>query len=242
MPRGKPAVSTLEIDDQEVTLSANSTGSFSEIIDIQVPHGHRYEFPATQPLELYAYTHESGSVSSNSTDTVSLSNNLVNSPALRDIPTSNGGENSITGQYSLVVWDDNDNIQSEVDSVDYSGNSFDYTNSDGSKDNLEIYYLWQDASQVEFRRYTPDLESYEIVHQKPMRAFHEASVFSGDSQITFPESFTLNEKEHLKVMVKTGVDLTRWDNFNANNAYSPNDLDTYSYSDFSFPVRRISRK
>lgn len=243
MPVSDIGVSTINIDDTEVTTSANATGEFSAIIDIQIPSGYRYEFVPGHPLEMYVPAHESATVSATggSTGTVSLSHDLVNSPAVRGVDTS-ASETEINGQRDLVVWDDQNDIQTGVASVDYDANEFDYTNSDGSADDLEVYYLWGDSAQVEFRTYTPDEERYEKELIKPMRSFHSGRVFSQESYITFPEPFTMMEKEHLKVSVKTNVDLSNWDVYNEGQSGSPGDFQTYSYADFSLPVRKVPMK
>ena len=241
MPANRHEVTTVDIRDSEVTLSTNTTDEFSAIVDIQVPAGYRWEFPGDKPIQFFAYTHESKSVSANSTETVNLSNDLVNSPAVRDVETGSA-ETSVTGQRSLVVWDDNDDIQTGVDSVNYSGNSFDYTNSDGSQDNLEVFYLWADTSQLEFRTYTPDEERFEKKWIGTMRQFHESQVYKRQSHITFDEPFTMLEKEHLKMHVKTPVDLTNWDVLGPSPSSSPGNFDTYSYSDLQIPVKKIPMK
>lgn len=238
MPQHNP-VTYLHIDSEEVvSLSANTTGEFSVIADISIPEGWRYEFPRNEPIEFFAYTHESFTVTASSTETKSLSNNLVNSPALRDIDTG-ASETAITGPRSLVVWDDEDDIQTGVDSVDYDANEFTYTDSDAGDNPLEVFYLWGDSSQVEFRHYNPAEDEYEKRFQTTMRRFHESRVFDSDSYITFDNQFTAREKDHLKVTLKTDVDLTNWDVYDENQGGGPGTMTTYSYSDFAIPVRKI---
>lgn len=232
-------VTQISLADSEVTTATNTTGEFSNIIDIQVPAGMRYVFPSNWGMQMYVYTHESATVTTDSgTETVNLSNNIVNSPTVRDVPTSSS-ETSTTGQYSLVVWDDTDDIQTGVASVDYAANSFDYTTSDTTDDDLEIWYLWGDSAQVEFRRYTPSEEDYDKELIKTMREFHEADVFNTQSQITFGSQFSMREKEHLKVSVKTDVDLTNWDVIGPSPSSSPGDFTTYGYSDIRIPVKKV---
>jgi hypothetical protein len=238
MPRNA-GVKTVSIADPEVSLQTNTTGEFSNIIDIQVPQGETWTFPSSEShgLEMYVYTHESTTVSG--TQTVTLSNNIINSPARRDVDTS-AAETQITGPRSLVVWDEDTSsgIQTGVDSVDYDANEFDYSETNGG--NLEYYYLPGDSSQVEFRKYNAVEEDYDKVFQTSMRAFHESDVYNKNSRITFPDSFSLREKEHLKVSVKTDVDLARWLNFDASNPYTPGSVDTWSYSYFKLPVIKRS--
>lgn len=234
-------VSTLQITDQEVSLSSNLTGQFSTIADIQVPNGMRYEFPAGMGIECFIYTHESATVTTDSgTETVSLSNDLVNSPAVSDIPTS-ASNTASNGMYSLVVWDDESDIQTGVNSVDYDANSFDYTTPSATDRDLEVYYLWKDPSQLEFRTEPRSEESFDIEKSLSVRNFHEASVFNQNAAVTFSQPFTLDEKEHLKLTVKTDVDLTNWDTLPGDGS-SPGTVDTYGYSDFSIPVRKVPKK
>lgn len=228
------------MDDSEVSTFENVTGEFSTILDIQVPRGYRYEFVPTHPLEMYVPTHETFNQTANSTDTHTLSNNLVNSPALRDVETS-ASETAVSGPRSLVVWDDALDIQSGVASVDYDANEFTYTESNGANDDLEAYYLWGDSAQVEFRHYTPSEEDYDKQLIKSMRAFHQARVFSDESRISFPEPFTLMEREHLKITVKTDVDLSNWDAA-PDSASTPGDFETYGFADLSLPVRKVPMK
>jgi hypothetical protein len=66
-------------------------------------------------------------------------------------------------------------------------------------------------------------------------------VFNTNAAITFSQPFTLDEKEHLKLTVKTDVDLTNWDTLPGDSS-SPGGVDTYSYSDFSIPVRKVPKR
>ena len=235
MPSG---VGTVTIADSEVTLSTNTTGEFSAVVDIQVPHGQRWTFPSdsTHGIEFYGYTHQSETVTTDSgTETVTLDNNLVNSPALRDIETSSS-TTEITGPRSLVVWDNESDFQTGVNAVDYDANSFDYTTPSATDRPLEIYYLWGDSAQLEFRSYDRAEEEYQKELIKSVREFHEADVYNENSRISFPESFTLRSKEHLKLTLKTDVDMTNWDSFDSNNPNTVSGLDTYSYSYFKLPV------
>lgn len=237
-------IQSLGIDDREVTLSENTTGQFSAVIDIEVPKGYRYVFPGGEPVEMFIPVHESQTVTTdNGTETVNLSNDLVDSPSVRNVPTSSS-ETATSGHYDLVVWDDTLGDQTGVASVDYSGNSFDYTTGDTTDDDLNFWYLWGDSSQVEFRHYTPDEEEYEKELSTSMRRMHKSSTFSRTGYVTYDNQFTMLEKEHLKVHIKTDVDLTDWGVYDASadnwvDSTSPGTTDTYSYADFSFPVKRV---
>lgn len=236
-------VTTVNLEDQEVSTFENVTGEFSDIVDIQVPKGYRYEFVPTQTLEMFIPTHESVTVTTDSgTETVNLSNNLVNSPSVRDVETSSSNA-AVSGPRSLTVWDDQSDIQSGVESVDYDANSFDYVTPDATDRDLEVYYLWGDQAQVELRHYTPAEEDYDKELIKSMRSFHAADVYSHDGAITFPEPFTLMEKEHLKVTVKTDVDLTNWDaHAGDGSSDTPGDFETHGHPRVSIPVRRVPMK
>lgn len=244
MPGNSVGLSTVTLDDSSVTTSENTTGEFSTIIDIEVPRGYRYEFVPGQPLQMYVPTHETFSQGASATDTHNLSNNIVNSPALRDVETSSS-ETEIKGPRSLVVWDDegNHDFQTGVNSVDYAGNSFDYTDSNNAGGDLEVYYLWVDSAQVEFRHYTPSEEDYDKQLIRSMRSFHQANVHDRPGWIRFPEPFTMMEREHLKVTVKTDVDLSNWDAQSGDgSSNTPGDIETYGYPDLSLPVRKVPMK
>ena len=163
----------------------------------------------------------------------------MNSPALRVIDPSSS-TTAITGPRSLVGWDNESDFQTGVNAVDYDANSFDYTTPDATDRPLEIYYLWGDSAQLEFRSYDRAEEEYQKELIKSVREFHEADVYNSNSRITFPESFTLREKEHLKLTLKTDVDLTNWDSFDSDNPNAVSGLDTYSYSYFKLPVIKES--
>lgn len=231
-------VDDIDITDEEVTLNTNTTGEFSEIIDIQVPKGYRYEFVKGHPITMFIYTHESFTVSASSTETKNLSNDLVNSPVMRDIETSSA-ETQIYGPRSLVVWDDEDDIQTGVDSVDYSADSFAYTDSDANANPLEVFYLFGDSSSVQFREYQPDEETFDVRYSDNIRAFHTTNVYDSTQMIQFGSTFTLEEKQHLKVAINTDVDLTNWDVYDENQGGGPGTMTTYSYSNFSIPVRKV---
>lgn len=236
-------VTTINLGDQEVSTQTNTTGEFSSIVDIQVPNGYRYEFVPNQTLEMFIPTHESTTVTTDSgTETVNLSNNLVNSPSVRDVETSSSNT-SVSGPRSLVVWDDQSDIQTGVNSVDYDANSFDYTTPDTTDRDLEVYYLWGDQAQVELRHYVPSEEDYDKELIKSMRSFHSADVYTTDGRITFSEPFTAMEKEHLKVTVKTDVDLSNWDaTAGDGSSDTPGDIETHGFPRMSIPVRRVPMK
>lgn len=240
MPGRSVGVSTVSIDDSEVDTFENVTGEFSTIIDIQVPRGYRYEFVPGHPMEMYVPTHETFTQTASATDTHALSNNLVNSPAIRDVEESSS-ETQISGPRDLVVWDEEEGFQTGVAAVDYANNAFDYTDSDTNGHDLQAYYLWGDSAQVEFRHYTPSEEDYDKQLIKSMRSFHQARVFSDESRIRFPEPFTLMEREHLKVTVKTDVDLSNWD-ASPDDSSTPGSIETYGYADLSLPVRKVPMK
>lgn len=235
-------VTTLSIGDQEVTTSANSTNAFSEIIDIQVPQGFKYEFPSDRGLSMYVLLHESITGAGTGTNTQTLGNDLVNSPTVADVPTGNDDSTEVSGRHDLVIWDDGRDYQTSVDTVDYDANSFDYNNQSGDPSDLEVYYLWGDPSQLEFRTYggTENESGFEKKAITTMREFHMANVYSKDERVTFSDSFVLRQDEHLKVEVKTAVDLANWDaQVGDGSSSTPGDIETYSYSNFQIPVRRI---
>lgn len=232
--------STINVYDSEVSLSSNTTGQASEIIDVKVPQGYRYEFPAEPKphgIQLFMMTHEQ-TTAPTGTNTISLSNDLVNSPSRRDVGTS-GGETATSGASSLVVWDDDSGVatQTEVDAVDYDADTYDYTNSTGTASTHEVFYLWGESSEIEFRHYQKDLQDFDHVGGGTAREFHLSSVFSDEEKVAFGRRFTVNEKEHLKVYLNSSVDLTNWDAVNSGDGPGSN-VDTRSYSYFELPVRK----
>lgn len=242
MSASQVPVTTVSLSDEEVSTSENTTGQFSEIVDIQVPEGFKYEFPSREPIGLWVYVHESKTNVGTGTNEVTLSNDLVNSPSVAGVPTSVDDSTAQPGQYSLVIWDDDRDQQTGVDAVDYAGDHFDYNNQSGTTSDLELFYLWGDSSQVEFRSYTGTEESFKKRKIDAMRNFHLAEVFRQPEMIAFDNSFTLREKHHLKIHVKTGVDLANWDDQpgdGAANTVGDGDIEMYSYSDIHVPVRRI---
>lgn len=242
MPTDQHEVTTIDLSDQGVTTQTNTTGEFSNIIDIEVPAGYRYEFPTNHTIEAFIYNHETTTVSSGATDeTQNLSNNLVNSPAVRDIP-ANGSETALGGPRDLVVWDDEESSQVDVDAVDYDANTFDYSDTGTAESDLQVWYLWGDSAQVEFRSYTATEESYDKELIRSMRHFHQADTLNRHGRVAFQSPFTLMEKEKLSVSVKTDVDLTNWDT-TADSAISPGSHSgIYGYSDITIPVRKIPMK
>lgn len=242
MPQHQHEVTTINLDDQGVSTFTNTTGEFSNIIEIEVPSGYRYEFPTGHPVEAFVYTHESDTVSSGASNaTTNLSNNLVNSPAVRDVP-ANGSESALSGPRDLVVWDDQEGSQVDVDAVDYSANTFDYSDTGAAESDLQIWYLWGDSSQVEFRSYTATEESYDKELIRSMRQFHSANTLNRNGYVTFQSPFTLMEKEKLAVTVKTGVDLTDWDTRDTSAISPGSHTSIYGYSDVNIPVRKIPMK
>lgn len=243
MPQHQHEVTTINLDDQGVSTFTNTTGEFSNIIEIEVPSGYRYEFPTQHSVEAFVYTHETDTVASGATDaTTTLSNNLVNSPAVRDIP-ADGSESAISGPRDLTVWDDEAGSQVDVDAVDYDANTFDYSDTGSAESDLQVWYLWGDSSQVEFRSYTATEESYDKELIRSMRHFHNANTINRNGYVTFQSPFTLMEKEKLAVSIKTDVNLDNWDARPDDGELSPGShTGIHGYSDVHIPVRKIPMK
>lgn len=237
---GNTPWSTVTIHDNEVSLSDNNnlTDEMAEIVDIKVPAGMRYEFPSEPVyggLQMFLMTHESATAPTG-TNTISTSNDLVNSPALSEIGTSSS-ETAETGHTSLVVFDDTADIQTGVSSVNYSGNSFDYSNGTASSKTLHFWYTWGDASQIEFRHYDKSVEDYDRVGSETAAGFHTRNVHTEQQQEGFGRPFTAGPKEHLKVYINTPVNLTNWDDLDAGSGPATS-AGSRSYSYFQFPVRK----
>lgn len=212
-------LSTIGIQGSEVTLSQNQTGDFSEVIDVEIPEGYRYEFPSTRPMELFMFTHESKTTNgtAGTTETFALANDLINSPAMSDAPVS-------AGQADLVLFEDG--TQVAPDSVNYSADEFTFTNNTGGS-TLDVYYLWGDPSKIEARAYDTTLESYDVVVGETANALHSAKTFSELEQITYNNNFVLRESEHLQFHINTSVDLSNWevvDGSGPNGTDSPSNM------------------
>lgn len=242
MPQHQHEVTSINLDDQGVSTFTNTTGEFSNIIEIEVPSGYRYEFPTGHSVEAFVYNHEVTTASSGATDEEqTLSNNLVDSPAMRSVPAA-GSESEIVGPHDLVVWDDEEGSQVDVDAVDYTANTFDYSDSGAAESDLQVWYLWGDSAQVEFRNYSATEESYDKELIRSMRHFHSANTLNRNGYITFQSPFTLMEKEKLAVSIKTDVDLTNWD-VRSESAISPGShTGVHGYSDVHIPCKKIPMK
>lgn len=242
MVTNKHEITTINLSDQGVSTQTNTTGEYSNIIEIEVPSGYRYEFVPNHTIEMFVYTHETATVSSGASNAAqSLSNNLVNSPAVREVPASSS-ESAISGPRDLVVWDDEEGAQVDVDAVDYDANTFEYSDTGAAESDLQIWYLWGDSAQVEFRSYTATEESYDKELIRSMRHFHSADTLNRNGRVSFQSPFTLMEKEKLAISVKTDVDLGNWD-VTSESAISPGSHSgIYGYSDVTIPVRKVPMK
>jgi hypothetical protein len=133
---------------QDFTLTDGTSGERSKIASYQpkVPLALRQD--TDMRLVIVAaeeFTHSGGG----STDTFNLSQNIVNSPT----------------STALVLYDDGDIVQ--PDSVDYGGDSFDYTDNDTST--LHALYVARDASVLEIEKSAPRSQGNvtEVVFDEP---------------------------------------------------------------------------
>jgi len=230
-----PDPSTLTLSDTAVSTSENITGEKSQIIDIRVPKGERWIVPGNEGLEMFLMVHEQFTTdgSGGSDETFNLSNDLANSPVVSDADDSQssaGAEVDANGAADLVVYDEG--VQKAVVSVDYDGDSFDYADAD-TDSTLDVYYLWGDSSQIEGRKYDKVLESYSVPFASTAARMHRANVYDDKQKQTFQNQVTLQEKEHLRFVVTTDVDLANWAAYDGGGPNS-----TTSYSRVAIPVIR----
>lgn len=238
MPAG---YTTIRLDAGFVTTQANRTGEMSEIIDIRTPAGKRFDYPADRGLELFLMTHESFTTDSTggNQETFSLSNELADSPALNGDGGADGEDTSppSSGQADLVLYDSG--TQVAPDAVRYNShssnpNEFDYTNPDASADTLDVYYVWEDSSQIEGRYYKANEEEHDQVFGTTGGEMHTARVYHQEDKVTFMNSFSAGPKERLKFFVNTQVDLTNW-NSNTGDQAEPTS-GAASFSHIRIPV------
>lgn len=228
---------TIGLEKQFVSTQSNTTGEFSEIIEVQAPAGKEFQFHENDSIQLFAYTHEQFTHGGTGVETFNLTNDLVNSPSVTDVPTGES-ENAHSGRYDIVVWDNNQGNQVGVESVDYANDSFDY-DSNATPD-LDVYYLWQDTSKLRAEAYVANEQSYAPVYGNSFSALHSVQLGSSNERQTFRNSFKLGPKEKLKFFVNTQVDLENWDDTSSGSG--PNSSNSFSYLRLPVTIRDAARQ
>lgn len=119
------------------TYSSNTTGEKSTVATYQAPRPIRIREDREFDLAVPAYETQDTD-GSGTQQTISLSNNLLDTPATE----------------ALVVWSDGSPVPASDLTVDYAANEFQYTDS-GSVETLDIYYIPRDPAVVEFKKVAP---------------------------------------------------------------------------------------
>lgn len=232
--RGRNDLKTISLKSNTVTTQENRTGDFSEFLTVRVPKSYRYTFPSDKQVELFLPTHETfDTAGSGAQQTFELSHDLAESPAT----AGSGGEDRedtsppTRGQSDLVLYADGDRV--EPDAVRYHDHEddpseFDYED-DGTEQELDVYYLWRDSSQINARVEERNEESFERVFGSTAAATHTAKTFSDLQTVTFSNRFTVDEKERVRFVINSDVSLANWDAGMGDSDPGPNDTKSYAH-------------
>jgi len=126
-----------ELSQDDLTLHDNTPGERSLIAEYKArrPFGLRQD--AVFDLNLIAYESFSTDGSAGNTETFNLGHDLVDAVAVAD---------------DFVLYEGPNEVQ--PDSVDYSADSFDYTD-DGTNNTLHAFYVSSDQAHVEIEKHAP---------------------------------------------------------------------------------------
>lgn len=230
---------TITLKSSDVSTEANRTGDFSTFMTVRVPKGYRYVFPQDKALEVFVPTHESFDTGgAGSQETFNLSHDLANSPSVSGTPDSSGVDSSppTRGQADLVLYSDGSRVA--PDQVDYDNDTFAYTDG-GTVETLDVYYLWQDASQINARWENRTGEKHKRVFGTTAAAGHTTKTFSNLEELRFMNRFEADQKERVRFLVNTNVDLTNWDADMGGASAGPNG--TKSYAHIRIPVYKVPK-
>lgn len=228
----------IEMESPFVTTQSNTTGEFSEIVEVQTPVGHRFEYDPNRPIEFFMMTHEqktTGGVGAQ--ETFNLANALADSPHL-DGDSGTDGEDTAppsNGSADLVLY--SDGVQVAPDAVRYhdhatGADQFDYTDG-GAVETLDVYYVFRDSFQINGEYYVANEQSWEPVFTGT-RGLHVSNIYNDEEMYTFHNAFTVGPKEKLKFQISTAVDLANW-NSNTEDGTEPT-AGAAAFSSFRLPV------
>jgi hypothetical protein len=128
---------------EDFTRTQGSSGSPTDIATFEAPED--MEIRPGKRLKIAIPVVETTTTNGTGSQTVSLSNDIIESPNTQDILIySNEG----SGDPDTVV---------EPSSVDYDANSFDYDDG-GSAEDLEIYYIARNPGTVDIKKVAPQTE------------------------------------------------------------------------------------
>lgn len=226
---------SIQISDTEVeSLTPNRTGDLSEIADIRVPKDYVYVFPPDRPIQMYLPVHEHFTASGNADETFALSNDLAESAWMRQ--TTSGAGNGIasnSGRENLMVFQNGSQVAPNT--VDYDANEF-TLDGPSADDDIDVYYAWQDGGEVHIRSRQANLEGYKQRLGHTVAGFHNPNVYDKDEMVPWKNSFALDEKERLEVLVDSDVDLDGWQHYGGggNNG-------SRSFAYFQLPCYKIPK-
>lgn len=132
---GSPGrIARSDFDDD--TNTPNTTGELEEIARWTVPRPRVLRGDKPVRIVVPAYETFSTDGTASNTETFSLANDIIESDAAED----------------LVLYNEGSRV--DADSIDYSNNTFDYTDS-GTNNDLDVWYVVGDAARVLFEKEAP---------------------------------------------------------------------------------------
>jgi hypothetical protein len=141
---GEPG--TLSIGEMD-NDGPNTTGEDSIVLSHRVDRARQLRADRNVRIVVPAFESFTTDGTADNTETFNLSHNIIDSPA---------GEN-------LVLWEAGNRVQ--PDSINYSGDSFDYTD-DGTGNNLYAWYIPQDAASVSIVKRAPKGQSGTVLQEE----------------------------------------------------------------------------
>ena len=221
-----------------VTTQSNTTGEFSEIIEVETPIGRELRYDPSRPIEFFLMAHDSFTTGgAGSQETFVLSNKLADSPLLDGESGTDGEDTSppSNGSADLVVYSDGGQVAADAvryDTHSSNPNEIDYTDG-GSVEELDVYYIIRDSFEIEGRVYVANEQAYDRTFTGT-KGLHVQNVRNENEQYNFYNSFRVGPKEKLRFFIKTDVDLANW-NSNTDDQSAPTS-GAVSFSKMRLPV------
>lgn len=158
---------------EEGTTQANNIGENSKIAELVAGVPHRLLEGPENPLRVAIPAYESFTTdgTADNTETFNLSHNLIECPSTQDI----------------VVWE-NGQYQGVPSTVNYSADSFDYTD-DGTGNTLHVWYMPSEGATVELQKTIPkgSTEGSQRLYEAPL------ALLNRTDQTEQPEYLSLDE-------------------------------------------------
>jgi len=176
--------------------------------------------PPQSSLDVAIVAHEQFSTdgTDNNQETFNLSNDVIEGP-----PTSP----------NVVCWEDGNRIR--PDSVDYSNNTIDVTDS-GSNSTLDVYYIHSEQAGVEVEKVSPNDRASQLITRGNSGLLNRTKQHKQPLKVGFDTPFEpfIPPKFRIRVYLDTGGDYNvRWEGSSGTNsgAYANNAL-------FTVPIMR----